>query len=134
MKEINFGLINFIQIVLGLVFSLLIYQEIDESIKWGMINALDLDVLVLSILSLIGILINHRFSNLISSMVLVYFIWLIITRHFPAYAEYNCFTTLFVFVDFKSQILHNFFHVILYSGLVSYLFYYNFKKPSQIQQ
>ncbi len=119
-------------ILLGIVFSLLIYQEIDESIKWGMINALDVDVLVLSILSLIGILINLRFSNLISSIVLLYFIWLIITRHFPAYAEYNCFTTLFVFVGFKSQILHNFLHVLLYSGLVLNMFLYNFQKQTPI--
>jgi hypothetical protein len=112
------------------MFLCFIFQEINESIKWGIENALNVDVLALSILSLVGILINHKLNKLIISIVLSYFIWMLISRHFPAYPEYQAFTVLFNNLGLKSIEFQKLFHISFYIGLLISALFINLKETN----
>lgn len=121
---IHFRLNKFHKIAFGVIFTCLLFQELIESYKWGVENALNIDVLIFSTLSIISILINNYFNKLIITIVLSYFIWMLICRHFPAYPEYQSFTFLCNNFGLRSLELQKFFHLFLYVVLLltSYLF------------
>lgn len=115
---LKFRLNKFYRIVYGLIFISLIVQELIESLNWGIENALDIDVMALSTISVITIFQNNNFNKFIVTLVLGYFIWMLIYRHFPAYPEYQSFTFIFYSLGLKSMEIQMFIHIILYAGLV----------------
>jgi hypothetical protein len=107
---------------LGLIFSTLIIIEIFESFLYGLINTIDYDLLVLSVIGLILIIFGFKLSKVIISLILGYFVWELSTQHFPAYPEYQAFTFLFNIIGVKSIGVQKVIHIVGYSVLIIVLY------------
>jgi hypothetical protein len=107
---------------LGLIFSTLIIIEIFESFLYGLINTIDYDLLVLSVIGLILTIFGFKLSKVIISLILGYFVWELSTQHFPAYPEYQAFTFLFNIIGVKSIGVQKVIHIVGYSVLIIVLY------------
>lgn len=111
------------RICLGLVFITLLITEISESLLYGLINAMNYDVFVLSVIGLTLTIFGFKLSKVIISLILGYFIWELSTQHFPAYPAYQAFTFLFNIIGVKSIAVQQVIHIVGYSIIIIVLYF-----------
>lgn len=119
--HITYNLVS--RICLGLVFITLLITEISESLLYGLINAINYDVFVLSLIGVTSTVFGFKFSKIIISLILGYFIWKLSTQHFPSYPEYQAFTYLFKIIGIKSMRAQKVIHIVVYSSLILSVLY-----------
>lgn len=116
------------RLCLGIVFITLFTSEIFESLLYGLVNAMDYDVVVLSIIGLLLTIFALKFSRLMISFILGYFIWKLLTAHFPGYPAYQAFTHLLKLVGISSLEAQKGIHILIYSSLIIVLYFSKRKK------
>lgn len=111
------------RILVIIFFSLFILNEMWEIYQWGFINAFSLDVCLLSISAILAAISNLILSRFFVINIVVYYLFLLVFNHFPAYPQYQAFTYVLCFININSMVLQKYIHVVFYIILILFLMF-----------